>query len=60
VFFALDQVSDPVAHCSTGALVLSNVTVNVAVSPAPPKLSVDGSTVTSTPGRSTDAVNVPA
>ncbi len=30
-FFALFQVSEPVAHSSTGALLLSNVTVKVLV-----------------------------
>ncbi len=39
VFFLLVQVREPVAHCSTGAVVLSNVTVNVFVCPGLSKAS---------------------
>ena len=38
-FFALVQVSEPVAHCSTGALALSNVIVKVFVWPGRSNLS---------------------
>src|SRR4051812_14399345 len=55
------QVTAPVANSSSAASVRENVTVYDCDSPAAPKTSWDGSTVTSIPARpDTEASKVPA